>query len=113
MSIRAELKPVILTPASRLTEKRLSVTTTMDSPKEITTRSRTFICLKKTSVQAKPGRNRTRAKPSMALITGTCSRRGKTNPTSSLSGDSQFMTYFPFLSTFILFGTADDIIRFA
>ena len=97
---RAELNPVILTPTSILRAKILSATTTIDRPKETTILSRTLMRRKKTSVQAKPGRNKTSTNPSIALRTGTCSRRGKTNPTSALSGDNQSTPHFPFLSVF-------------
>ena len=89
MIVRTELSPVILSPPSLFAKRRLSVTTTIDNAKDRVTLSKTFICLKKTRVQAKPGRKNTTMKPSIALITGNRSRNGKTNPKSSLIGDSQ------------------------
>lgn len=89
MITRTELNPVSLIPNSQFVDKRLIVTTTMDSPKERATLSKTFICLKKTKVQAKPGKKNTNMKPSIALMIGKRSMMGKTNPRSSLIGDSQ------------------------
>ena len=88
---RAELNPVILVPNSAFSEKRLSVTIAMDNPKERATRSRTFIDLplKNTRVQVKPGRKNTRVNPRIALMIGTCSRKGRKKPNSSLIGDNQ------------------------
>lgn len=91
----AELNPVILIPASLFREKRLSVTIAMDVPKERAILSRTFICLKKTKVQVKPGRKNTRMNPSIALRMDKRSRMGKANPKSSLIGDSQSTLYPP------------------
>lgn len=93
MIIRAELNPVILTPISLFRERRLSVTTAMDRAKERATLSTMVIRLKKTSVQAKPGKKKTNMNPRSALITGKRSRKGKTNPKRSLIGDSQSMPY--------------------
>lgn len=95
MITRTELNPVILTPISLFKERRLSVTTTMDSPKEKAALSTTFICRKKTRVQVKPGRKNTITNPSIALMTGKCSRNGKRNLKSSLMGDSQSTPYLP------------------
>jgi hypothetical protein len=92
---RAELNPVILIPNTRLAKKTLSVTTAMDNTNERATLAMTFICLKKTSVQAKPGRKNTNMNPKIALTMGKRSRRGKTNLTSSLIGFSQSTPYLP------------------
>ena len=81
---KTELNPVILTPTNRFKERRLSVTTAIDSPRERATLSMTFICLKKTSVQAKPGRKKTSMNPRSALRTERCSRKGKTKSNSCL-----------------------------
>jgi hypothetical protein len=89
MIIRTELKPVILATLNPVTKRRLRVTTTIESAKERRSLSKTLICLKKIRVQAKPGRKNTNMKPSIALMAGTRSRKGKTNPNSSLIGDSQ------------------------
>ena len=76
----------------------------MDSPKERTTLSMKFIRLKKTSVQAKPGRKNIIMNPRNALIIGKRSREGKTNPNSSLTGDSQST---PYLSSPPIFSLGD------
>jgi hypothetical protein len=55
----------------------------------------TFICLKKTSVQAKPGKKNTIMNPSIALMTGKRSRKGKAKPNSSLIGDNQSIPCLP------------------
>jgi len=101
MITMAELKPVILIPINLFKRRRLSVTTTMDRAKEKVTLSKTFICLKKIRVQANPGRKNTNIKPSIALMMGKRSRKGKTNSKSSLIGDNQSMPYLP-LSIFSL-----------
>ena len=98
MITRVELKPVMLIPISLFMKKILSVTTTMDSANEKVTLSMMFIRLKKTRVQANPGRKNTNREPSIALMTGKRSRRGKTDSKSSLIGDSQSMLYFPLFS---------------
>ena len=85
-------------PINLFMEKMLIVMTTIDSAKEKATLSMMFICLKKTRVQANPGRKNTNRKPSIALMMGKRSRKGKMNSKSSLIGDSQSMPYFP-LST--------------
>jgi hypothetical protein len=53
---KRELKPVILISATLFKKRRLRVTTATDSPKERAILSMIFICLKKTSIQAKPSR---------------------------------------------------------
>ena len=68
--IRREFKPVIIIPASTFRAKMLRVTTAIDRPKERAILSKTFIFLKKTSVQAKPGSKKTSIKPRMALMAG-------------------------------------------
>jgi hypothetical protein len=103
-----ELNPVILTPISLFTEKRLSVTITMDNPKERTTISMTFIRLKKTSVQVNPGKKNTNMNPSIALMMGKRSRMGKANPKSSLIGVSQSMLCLPLYQ--YLSGTVDYLV---
>jgi hypothetical protein len=95
MITRVELNQVILSPISLLIKRMLSVTTTIDSAKERVTLSMTFIFLKKTIVQAKPGRKNTNMKPSIALIMDKGSGEAKANPKSSLIGDSQSMPYSP------------------
>jgi hypothetical protein len=57
--------------------RMLSVTTAMDKPKERTILSRTSICLKKTSVQAKPGTKNTKMKPRIPLMTDKDSKKEK------------------------------------
>ena len=89
-----ELNPVILTPISLFTKKRLSVTTTMDSPKEMTTLSMTFICLKKTRVQVNPGRKNTKMNPSIALMMDRLSRTGSRKPVISLNTDNSQSTAY-------------------
>ena len=86
MIIRAELKPVILTPISVFRERRLSVTIAMDSPKERASLSMTFTCLKNTSVQAKPGRRKTRINARIDLMTSRPPEAGRivsSNPRKS------------------------------
>ena len=62
----------------------LSVTKAIESPKERAILSMTFICLKKTSVQAKPGKTKTITDPSTALRTGKRARKGKRDSNISL-----------------------------
>jgi len=93
MITRTELNPVILIPSSVFPRRRLSVTITIDSAKERVTLSMMFIRLKKTKVQAKPGRKNTNMKLNIALMMGKLSRKGKTNPKSSLIGDSQSIPF--------------------
>jgi len=69
--------PVILTPASKLRAHTTRVTKAMDRPKDNTTLSITVSCLKKISVQAKPGRKKTKQRPRNALRNGTCSSKGR------------------------------------
>jgi len=88
-----ELSTVILMPMSLFKERILSVTTAIDKPKERATLSRAFICLKKTSVQAKPGRKNINMNPRIALMIGKGSRKGKANPRTSLTEDSQSTPY--------------------
>jgi len=92
---KTELNPVILIPINIFREKILSVTTAIDSPKERTILSMTFICLKKTNVQAKPGTKNTSMKPRAALIMGTLLRKGRAKAKISLIGDSQSTLYIP------------------
>jgi len=92
---RAELNPVILTPITIFAKRILRVTIAIDRPKERTTLSITFICRKKTKVQAKPGRKNTNRNPSIALRMSTCSRIGKANSKIPLIGDSQSVSYLP------------------
>ena len=73
----------------------VSVTTAIDSPKERTTLSTTFIRLKKTNVQAKPGKKNTSMKPKAALMMGTLSRKGRAKAKILLIGDSQSTPYIP------------------
>jgi hypothetical protein len=93
--IRREFKPVMLIPSSTFKARILSVTTAMDKPKERAILSMRFICLKKTSVQAKPGRKKTMTKPRSALIAGKRSRKGKANSNIALIGENQSIFYFP------------------
>ena len=95
MIIRTELNPITLAPVSLVTKRRISVTTTIDSAKDRRILSKTFICLKKTRVQAKPGRKNTKMKPSIALMTGKRSRNGETDPKSYLIGDNQSTRFIP------------------
>jgi hypothetical protein len=74
ITIKIELDPLILIPASIFRERRLSITTAMDSPTERTTLSLTFIRLKKTSVQAKPGKKNINIKAKSALTMDKPSR---------------------------------------
>jgi len=80
-------------PTSLFRRRRLRVTIAMDSPKERTILSMIFICLKKTSVQAKPGRKNTNMNPRSALTMGSRSKKGKANSNNSLSGDKKSMPY--------------------
>jgi len=93
MITKAALNQVILRPISLLMKRRLSVTTTIDNAKERVTLSMTLIFLKKTIVQAKPGRKKTSIKPSIALIMDNGPGEAKANPKSSLIGDSQSIPY--------------------
>jgi hypothetical protein len=93
--IRREFKPVMLIPSSTFKARILSVTTAMDKPKEGAILSMRFICLKKTSVQAKPGKNKTMIHPRSALMTGKRSTKGKANSNIALIGENQSMSYLP------------------
>jgi len=97
--ISRELRPVILTPINTFRTRMLSVTNAMDRPKERAILSMIFTCLKKTSVQAKPGRKKTSIKPRIALMAGNFSRKGKINSNICLIGDNQSIPYT--LSTLI------------
>ncbi len=101
MIIRTELNPVIITPAL-FKERMLRVTTAMDSPKERAILSMIFICLKKTSVQAKPGRKKTSTNPRSALMKDKRSRNGRANSENSLIGVNQSMSYISSPSVFRL-----------
>lgn len=68
----------------------------MDSPKEKATLSMILICRKKIKVQAKPGAKNTNTKPSVALMMGKLSRKGKMNPKIPPIGDNQSTPYLPF-----------------
>jgi len=83
---RTALNPVMLTPASLSKARILRVTIAMERPKERAVLSRRFICLplKNTSVQAKPGRKNTSAKPSIALMTPKPPEAGSTNSQSTV-----------------------------
>ena len=89
MIISTELSPVMLIPKSRFKVRILSVTRAIDRPKARTTLSKALICLKKTSVQAKPGRKNTNVKPRIALMAGTDSRKGRPKSNNCLMGDNQ------------------------
>jgi hypothetical protein len=102
--IRRELRPVTLTPSSKFRARMLSVTTAMDKARERTILSMRFICLKKTSVQAKPGRKKTRINPRNALMMGKRSRKGRANSNICLIGDNQSISYLP--SPLIFNGTS-------
>ncbi len=64
----------------------LSVTTAIDRPKDSATLSRIFTCLKKTSVQAKPGTKNTKMKPRIPLMAGKEATKDKIDPKNSLIG---------------------------
>jgi len=98
--ISKELNPVILTP-TRLRARMLSVTTAIESPTERATLSTAFICRKKTSVQAKPGRRNSNVKPRIALGMGTDSRKREIRLTASLSQSK------PYVSSLSIFSTGD------
>jgi len=87
--ISTELSQVILTSTSQFKERMPSVTTAIDRPKERTTLSRIFTCLKKMRVQAKPGRKNTNINARIALMTGKGSRVGKAKLKTPLIEDSQ------------------------
>ena len=89
--VRTELNPVIQIPISLFRKRRLIVTTAMDSPKERMILSMTLTCLKKTSVQAKPGTKKTNMNPRSALRMGSRSRKGKANSNSSLSQSTPYI----------------------
>ena len=80
MIINTELTPVILTPSNRCAARILRVTMAMDNPMDTAMRSKTFNRLKKTSVQANPGRKNISMNPITALTVGTRSRKGRINP---------------------------------
>ena len=81
-----ELRPVIVIPNTICKARRLRATMAIDSPTESPTLSSIFIPLKKTSVQAKPGRKNTMIIPRSALNPGTTSKIEK-------SGDNQPKPY--------------------
>ena len=84
-----ELKPLILNPPDLDIKRRLSVTTATDSAIDTGILSIILSCLKNMRLQAKPGRKKTRKKPSIALMTGHRSKNGKINPNNSLTGNNQ------------------------
>ena len=86
--VSRELSPVILIPSSTFRARILSVTKAMDKPKERTILSMTFTCLKKISVQAKPGRKNTRMNPIVALRKDISSRKVRINCKICLITDS-------------------------
>jgi len=102
--IKTALNPVILSPISMFREMIARVMTAIDNPKERAILSMTFICLKKTSVQAKPGRKNTNINPSIPLMMGNRSRKGRASSKNSLIGDSQSMPYISSVSIFNLDG---------
>jgi hypothetical protein len=91
--IRREWRAVMLTPNNTFRARMLSVTNTMDKPKERAILSIIFICWKKTIVQAKPGRKKTRINPRSALITGKRSKKGRANSKICLIGDNHSTSY--------------------
>ncbi len=93
--ISTEFSPVILTPISLFRARILSVTRAIDRPRERASLSTIFTCLplKKTSVQAKPGRKNTSMKPRAALMMGKLLRKGRASSKTALIGDSQSTPY--------------------
>ena len=92
---RTELSPVVPIPISLFRASKLSVTTAIDNPMERTTLSMICSRLKKTSVQAKPGRKKTSIKPRTALKPGRRSRNGKRKSINSLIGSSRILLIIP------------------
>jgi len=82
--IKTELTAVILIPISLFKAKMLRVTRAIDKPKDRAILSKTFICLKKTSVQAKPGRKNTKTRPRIPLMPGKDSSMEEINPKASV-----------------------------
>jgi len=89
--IRRELRAVMLTLNSTFRTKMLSITTTMDKPKERAILSNNFIFLKKTRLQAKPGSKKTRINPRSTLRIGKRSKKGRINLTICSIGDNHSM----------------------
>lgn len=69
----------------------LSVTAAIDRPKERAILSMMLARLKKTSVQAKPGKKNTSMNPRIALRVGRRSRKGKVNSNSWLKSISPYL----------------------
>jgi len=86
--ISTELTPVILTPISLFKTKMLRVTRAIDKPTDRAILSAIFICLKKTSVQAKPGRKNIKMIPRIPLMPGKDSSMEEINPKTSVIGIS-------------------------
>ena len=98
--MRRELNPVTLIPSSTFRTIMLSETKAIDRPKERTILSMIFTRLKKTSVQAKPGRKKTSINPRIARMVGKRSRKGMANSSICLIAPS--IPYIPSLLTFKL-----------
>ena len=92
---KREFKLAILAPSSTFKARMLSATIVMDRPKESAIPSMIFICLKKTSVQAKLGRKKITVNHGRAMMAGKRSRKGKANSNICLIGDNQYMPYVP------------------
>jgi len=90
--MKRALVPLILILRNTFRTMMLSVTRAMDKPKESTIRSMMFTCLKKTSVQAKPGMKNTMTNPNIARRMGNRSKKGKIDPNIWLKS----MFYVPF-----------------
>jgi hypothetical protein len=86
--VSSELKPVILIPNNTLRDKILSVTSAIDKPNDKAILSTIPTRLKKTSVQANPGKKNTRMNPIVALRKDISSRKVRINCKICLITDS-------------------------
>ncbi len=80
----SEVEPVIFMPKRTCNTRTPSVTMAIDSPIERTILSMTLTLLKKTNVQAKPGRKKTTTNPIIPRSTGNCWAKGTAKSRSSL-----------------------------
>ena len=71
------------------------MTTTIDRARERVTLSIAFIRLKKTMVQAKPGRKKTSIKPSIALTMDKGTEEATASPKNSVIEDGKSTPYLP------------------
>jgi len=87
--VKSELKPVILIPSKIFRENILSVTSAIDRPNDKAILSIISTFLKKTIVQAKPGKKNTKMNPIVALREDTSSRKVTRNRSICLTTEKK------------------------